>query len=34
MNEEQNAGLAAREFDIAGNLIEATPFGSGHINDT
>jgi Ser/Thr protein kinase RdoA (MazF antagonist) len=34
MNEAQNAGSTARQFDIAGDFCEARPFGSGHINDT
>jgi hypothetical protein len=34
MSKEHNAGAAARQFQIAGEFVRATPYGSGHINDT
>jgi Ser/Thr protein kinase RdoA (MazF antagonist) len=34
MNEEQNAGAVAYQFDISGEFLEVIPYGSGHINDT
>ena len=34
MNNAQNAETIARQFQIPGDLIAATPYGSGHINDT
>jgi Ser/Thr protein kinase RdoA (MazF antagonist) len=34
MNEEQNAGAVACQFEISGEFLEAIPYGSGHINDT
>jgi thiamine kinase-like enzyme len=33
-NNDQNIGEAARQFQIDGEFLEATPFGSGHINDS
>jgi hypothetical protein len=34
MSKEHNAGAVARQFQINGEFFGATPFGSGHINDT
>jgi hypothetical protein len=33
-NKESNVAAAAGQFEIAGEFIEARPYGSGHINDT
>ena len=34
MSQEHNIAAVAREFQIPGEFLEATPYGSGHINDT
>jgi hypothetical protein len=34
MKREQNVEAVARQFQIRGDLISASPYGSGHINDT
>jgi len=34
MSKELQAAAVAREFQIAGEFVSATPYGSGHINDT
>ena len=34
MNKEEAARAAAREFEGCGEILSATPYGSGHINDT
>ena len=34
MNQAPNVGAAARQFETRGNFVAATPYGSGHINDT
>jgi Ser/Thr protein kinase RdoA (MazF antagonist) len=34
MTKEQDAGAVARQFEVAGDFVEAIPYGSGHINDT
>jgi len=34
MNKDHNVGAAARQFQISGEFFSATPYGSGHINDT
>jgi hypothetical protein len=34
MNKDIQAAAVAREFQIDGELVSATPYGSGHINDT
>jgi hypothetical protein len=34
MRQERNAGAVARQFQIAGDFVGATPHGSGHINDS
>src|ERR1017187_6876187 len=34
MSEEQVARVAACQFEIGGEFLEAIPYGSGHINDT
>lgn len=34
MNKEEAACAAAREFQTSGEILRATPYGSGHINDT
>jgi hypothetical protein len=34
MSKAPDVGAAARQFETRGNFVAATPFGSGHINDT
>ncbi|HEV2485773.1 MAG TPA: aminoglycoside phosphotransferase family protein [Terracidiphilus sp.] len=34
MSEEQNVRAVASQFEISGEFFEASPYGSGHINDT
>lgn len=34
MSKAEHVGAVARQFAISGELIDAQPFGSGHINDT
>src|ERR1700757_2782926 len=34
MNKEEAARAAAREFEGCGEVLSASPYGSGHINDT
>jgi len=34
MSKEHNVGAAARQFQIGGELLGASPYGSGHINDS
>jgi hypothetical protein len=34
MNTEHDTDAAARQFQISGDFLKATPYGNGHINDT
>jgi hypothetical protein len=34
MNQENSVGAATRHFAIDGHFAAATPYGSGHINDS
>lgn len=34
MNRERDASIVARQFQISGDFVSATPHGSGHINDS
>ena len=34
MSKEQNVAAVARQFQVCGEFFAATPYGSGHINDT
>jgi hypothetical protein len=34
MSKEHNVGAVTRQFEISGEYLGATPYGSGHINDT